>query len=131
MLKGHCYCGAVRYEAAASPARETACHCSICRRTSGAAFVAWFTVPAAAFRVVSGRPASFKSSEHATRTFCAACGTPPTFQSTRYPDEIDITTCSLEDAEQVPPKDHIYVDSMLSWVKLADELPIYPAAHPE
>ena len=54
MLKGGCYCGAVRYEVAASPARETACHCSICRGTSGAPFVAWFSVPAASFRVVVG-----------------------------------------------------------------------------
>jgi hypothetical protein len=128
MLKGRCYCGAVRYEAAADPARETACHCTICRRTSGAAFVAWFTVPAASFRLVSGEPTSFKSSEHGTRTFCATCGTPLTFRSTQFPDEMDITTCSLEDAEQVPPKDHTFTASKLSWVRFADRLPAYPAA---
>jgi hypothetical protein len=127
MLKGSCYCGAVRYEIDATPFNESACHCSICRRTSGAPYVAWFSVPPASFGVVAGRPASFKSSEHAVRTFCATCGTPLTFQSSRHPDEIDVTTCSLENPEQVPPKDHIFGESSLSWVKLADGLPVHPA----
>jgi len=38
MLKGGCYCGAVRYEAAGTPFNETSCHCTICRRTTGAPF---------------------------------------------------------------------------------------------
>lgn len=126
MLRGRCFCGAVRYETAAEPARECACHCTICRRTSGAPFVAWFTVPITSFRFVVGEPARFTSSEHATRTFCGACGTPLTFHSTLYADEIDVTVCSLEDAEQVPPKDHIYASSKLSWVRLGDGLPIHP-----
>lgn len=33
MLKGGCFCGAVRYEAEGEPFHETNCHCSICRRT--------------------------------------------------------------------------------------------------
>jgi len=126
MLTGHCFCGAVRYEAGGSPSSETYCHCSICRRTSGAPLVAWFTVPAAGFRFVTGNPASFKSSEHGTRTFCPRCGTPLTFQSATLPEEMDVTTCSLDDPEVLPPKDHTRAGSGLSWVKLADDLPVYP-----
>ncbi|MEZ0471842.1 GFA family protein [Luteimonas salinilitoris] len=125
MLKGQCFCGAVRYEAGDTPSQETACHCSVCRHTSGAPFVAWFTVPAMAFRFTSGRPASFRSSAHGTRMFCAACGTPLTFRSAQFPDEIDVTTCSLEDPERLPPKDHTHTSSGLSWVRLADGLPVY------
>lgn len=128
MLRGGCLCGAVRYETGAEPVHQTACHCTICRRASGAPFVGWFSVPTASFRIVSGRAARFKSSEHATRTFCATCGTPLTFHSTRYPDEIDITTCSLDDAEAVPPEDHTFVRSRLSWVKITDGLPNYPTS---
>jgi hypothetical protein len=131
MLKGGCLCGALRYETTAEPARQTACHCTICRRASGAPFVAWFSVPSASFRFVTGRPARFKSSEHGTRTFCAGCGTPLTFRSTRYPDEIDITTCSLDDPEAVPPRDHTFARSSLPWVRLADGLSAYPAARPD
>ena len=131
MLKGQCFCGAVRYEAGGVPSSETICHCSICRRTSGAPFVAWFTVPADEFRFVAGKPTSFKSSAHGTRTFCSGCGTPLTFQSANYPAEIDVTTCSLEEPERLPPKDHTRTGSKLSWVQLADNLPSYPEARPE
>lgn len=130
MLKGHCFCGAVRYEASGQPSLETNCHCSICRRVSGAPFVAWFTVPAAAFRFVSGQPTSFKSSEHGTRTFCSRCGTPLTFQSARHPAEIDVTICSLENPDSLPPKDHTRTSSRVSWIRLADNLPVYAEARP-
>src|SRR5215831_12360217 len=103
MLTGGCFCGFVRYRADDAPFNETNCHCSICRRTSGAPFVAWYSVHADTFAFVSGEPAKFSSSEHAERTFCPRCGTPLTFLSHRYPDELDITVCSLDDPECVRP----------------------------
>src|SRR4051812_47536370 len=106
MLKGGCFCGEIRYEAAARPFNETSCHCSICRRTAGAPFVAWFSVPRTGFRLLQGAPARFRSSAHGTRSFCPRCGTPLTFEDDDFPQEIDVTTSSLDDAESVPPKDH-------------------------
>jgi hypothetical protein len=126
MLRGQCFCGAVRYEVAGSPRFETNCHCTNCRRTSGAPFVAWFTVFTADLRFTSGTPTSFKSSDHGSRTFCSRCGTPLTFQSTHSPTQIDITTCSLERPEDVPPRDHTYVRSKVGWVHLDDGLPEFP-----
>jgi hypothetical protein len=38
-------------------------------------------------------------------------------------DEIDVTTCSLSDPEQLPPKDHTHTDEQLSWLAIGDELP--------
>ena len=128
MLRGGCFCRAVRYEIDAEPVSQTACHCTICRHTSGAPFVAWFSVPASAFRFVTDEPASFRSSEQARRTFCASCGTSLTFQSTLLFAEIDVTTCSLDEPEQAPPKDHTFVRSKLSWVTAMDDLPAYPTS---
>jgi hypothetical protein len=127
-LEGGCLCGFVRYRAEGPASNETACHCSLCRRSSGAPFVAWFSVPAAGFRFTSGEPTCFASSDHATRRFCARCGTPLTFQSSRCPEEVDVTTCSLDDPERLPPRDHTHVASRLSWVRLADGLPTFSEA---
>lgn len=127
-MDGRCFCGFVRYRVGGPVTQATSCHCEICRRTSGAAFVSWFTVPIGEYQLVAGTPTSFASSEHATRTFCPRCGTPLTFQSRRFPQELDITTCSLEDPGQVPPRDHTFVRSRLAWVKLADGLPEFPAS---
>ena len=70
MLKGGCFCGRIRYETAGTPFRETNCHCSICRRTSGAPFVTWFSVLRSEFRFVTGEPTRFNSTAEATRSFC-------------------------------------------------------------
>ena len=126
MLRGGCFCRSVRYEVEAEPTNRTLCHCTMCRHVAGSPLVAWFSVPPGAFRLVSGEPVSFKSSEHATRTFCGSCGTPLTYQSTRTPQDLDVTTCSLDEPEQVSPQDHTFVRSKLSWVTVADGLPAYP-----
>jgi hypothetical protein len=98
MLKGGCYCGTVRYEAAGAPFNETSCHCSICRGTTGAPFVAWFSVRREDFRFVAGTPTRFDSTAQASRSFCGR-------------------------SDAVPPRDHIWTRSRLSWIRLADGLP--------
>ena len=92
--------------------------------------VAWFSVPRAEYRVVSGAPTRFASSAKAARTFCPRCGTPLTFEGDEHPDEIDITTASLDDPEAMPPRDHTRTATKLSWVRLADALPAYPELRP-
>jgi hypothetical protein len=124
-LCGGCYCGHVRYEAAGDPFHATSCHCSICRRVSGAAFVTWFSIQRAEFTWVRGHAASFASTAKGTRTFCPLCSTPLTFQHADYPAEIDITLCSLDDPTALTPKDHTFVSNRLAWVQLADQLPEY------
>lgn len=131
MMEGHCLCGALRYEVDGAPVQQTNCHCSMCRRASGAPYVAWFSVPSTQFRFVAGEPARYQSSSHATRTLCAGCGTPITFESVRDPDYVDVTICSLSDPEALAPADHTFTSAQLSWVKLADGLPRYPRSRSE
>jgi hypothetical protein len=131
MLTGGCFCGNVRYEAAGTPFDQTNCHCSICRRTTGAPFVTWFSAKRPEFRFTAGEPTRFRSSAHGTRSFCPHCGTQLTFASERYPHEIDVTTCSLDDPEAVPPRDHTRTSSRLSWIRLADGLPEFREARSE
>jgi hypothetical protein len=61
---------------------------------------------------------------------CSTCGTQLTFTSDDYPDEIDVTTCSLNDPEVLAPRDHAWTSSKLRWIHLADGLPEYPEARP-
>ena len=75
------------------------------------------------FRIISGEPSRFRSSERGTRSFCPRCGTPLTFQFDALPDEIDVTTCSLKNPEQLAPKDHTQTDTQLAWLEIGDRLP--------
>ena len=125
MIQGGCFCGAIRYEADSIPFHETNCHCSICRRTSGAPFVTWFSVPKSSFKFTSGTPTYFRSTTKGSRTFCPDCGTSLTYELDDFPNEIDVTTCSLDNPDLLPPKDHTQISSKLSWLTLGDGLPAY------
>jgi hypothetical protein len=131
MYSGGCFCRAVRYQVEGAPFHETFCHCSICRRTSGAPFVAWASFPRAGFRFTAGSPARIRSSQVACRSFCAACGTPLVFEHDGFPDELDITLCSLDRPESIEPKDHTYVRSKLRWVDPKDGLAQYSQGREE
>jgi hypothetical protein len=128
--KGGCFCGQIRYETTGTPSHETICHCAICRGTTGATTVAWFTVERPHLRFTAGEPARFKSTRRGTRTFCSKCGTQLTFEADDFPNEIDITICSLDDPDSVRPKDETWISSKLSWVVLDQRLPRHRGGSP-
>lgn len=128
---GGCYCGAVRYQVDGDITNRTTCHCPTCRRVSGAPAVSWFTVASEGFRLVSGSPAELRSSEHVTRTFCAACGTALTYRRDDLPQELDVTICSLDQPEAMAPADHTQTHYRLPWDAIVDGLPQYPHSRSE
>lgn len=130
MLTGGCYCGDVRYATDAEPFHETICHCATCRRVVGAASVAWFSVPPGTLRFAAGEPVRFHSNPDVTRTFCGRCGTSLTYQSDRFPNEIDVTIASLDDPNALPPKDHVQSVGKLRWMRLCDGLPVHATVRP-
>ena len=128
---GGCICGEVRYRVHGRPTNTMVCHCRSCRRVAAAPVVAWVTFPAAQFDWMQGKPSQFSSSEPVRRTFCAACGTPLTYQHRDSPDSIDVTTCSLDDPELFPPTHHSWLDHDLSWVRFGDGLPTFREWRPK
>jgi hypothetical protein len=82
-------------------------------------------------RFTKGNPATFRSSEHVLRGFCATCGSTLTYQHDSYPGEIDIATASLDDPEAAPPQDHTFAAERLSWMRVNDGLPAYPRTRAE
>ena len=124
-IEGGCLCGAVRYRATAAPTTSMVCHCRSCRRAASAPVVAWVTFPKADFAFTQGEPTTFRSSAPVRRSFCPTCGTPLTYEHDERPDEVDIATCSLDDADAFPPTHHAYLQDDLTWVRFGDGLPSY------
>ncbi|HEX4768731.1 MAG TPA: GFA family protein [Lichenihabitans sp.] len=116
---GGCFCGKVRYEAQGTPFHETLCHCTDCRRAAGAPAIAWFSVGRAEFRFTAGEPRVFRSSDRAIRRFCPDCGTQLTFEADALPDEVDVTAASLDEPNEVPPRDHSHAGSRVAWDELS------------
>ena len=128
-LEGGCFCGAVRY--AIGEVYDSAyCHCSICRRTSGAPAVAWANLRSRDFRLTKGNPARFESSATWTRFFCSNCGSPIFQQAPNPPrdgsDLLCVLVPTLDDPEAVRPTAHIWCSSRLSYFDTRDELPRFP-----
>jgi hypothetical protein len=125
VIEGGCLCGAVRYRVTGTDTARSLCHCRSCRMASGAPSVAWVVFRAADFAFVKGQPARFHSSPPVTRTFCAECGTPLTYQSEARPMSVDVTTITLDAADDFAPTKEIWVQDRVSCECVNDELPQY------
>ena len=115
---GGCYCGAVRFRANGPVLFRANCHCGTCRRAAGAQSVAWITVKPSEFVWEKGEPERCQTETGAYRTFCGSCGTSLTYENDERPNEIDITTGSLDDPERFPPNRDVFPEEKLSWVNL-------------
>jgi hypothetical protein len=124
MLEGGCHCGAVRYEVRGDAFEPVICHCTDCRRVSGAPALAWFSVRTPDFRYVHGAPVQYRSSGRAVREFCGVCGAQITFaEHDLAPRQIDVTTASLDDPETAAPVANIFVRSRIGWMMGIGALP--------
>lgn len=124
-VQGACLCGAVRFTVSLPTLFCGLCHCSICRRSNGAASVAWFAVPSAQFEITAGQDwvARYASSDHAVREFCASCGSSLFSRSTRHPDQVEIVLASMQGPIDRVPERHVFFDDRASWDTAHDDLP--------
>jgi hypothetical protein len=101
------------------------CHCSMCRRNHGAAYVTWLAVARAQISIDSGADAlrRYESSDHGSRSFCGRCGSALFCVSTRHPEIVDIPLGNMDGPIDRVPEVHIYFDDRASWTIAADGLP--------
>jgi len=116
-------CGKVRYRIGGALRLVSHCHCSLCRRASGAPFVTWLTLRQEYFSLEQGTLDRFDSTDHGWRAHCAACGSQITSGSSRYAKYVEVTAASLDDAARVRPERHVYWPDRLPWLDLDDGLP--------
>ncbi|MGA2793324.1 MAG: GFA family protein [Roseiarcus sp.] len=119
---GGCQCGAVRYRLTAVPTRANICHCRMCQKAGGAPFMAFTGVKLANLAFTRGVPAKFSSSDIAERGFCAACGTPLTYQM-KGRNRISVTIGSLDDPAMFAPGEQLGIEGRLPWFATLAALP--------
>jgi hypothetical protein len=73
---GGCLCGAVRFQAIGPAGKPHTCSCRMCQRHTGGLTASWVEFPSAnvTWTGPGGAPATFRSSEGSSRSFCPACG---------------------------------------------------------
>lgn len=124
-IRGGCLCGAVRFRIDPPTKWCAHCHCSMCRRAHGAAFVTFCGVAADRFTIEQGAEdlVRYDSSPTAWRRFCRRCGSTLTFEGARWKDEVHVVAANIEGPLDRAPQAHCYFDHAVDWVQLADALP--------
>jgi hypothetical protein len=120
---GSCLCGRVRYELLEEPFVLANCHCSICRKSHGAAFVTHAVVPETAFRIVDGAAdlGGFPSSPGYMRMFCRTCGS-RLFERTPR-GIVSVAAGTLDTTPEGRPGLHFFVADKAPWFQISDDLP--------
>jgi len=115
----------VEFEASMPSLFFAHCHCTMCRRSHGAGFVSWFSVPKTQLHVTAGelQLVRFQSSDHGTRSFCGNCGSSLFFETTLHPERVDIVFANMEGPIDREPQFHVFFDHRAEWVTVGDSLP--------
>ena len=123
VIGGSCLCGAVRYEISGAFRLIGHCHCSMCRKSHGAAFATWGIVGPDQFQWTSGAEfvEAYGSSPGRERCFCRKCGSP--LASAHAGKVTEVVVGTVDGDPGARPREHIFVGSKAPWYEIADALP--------
>tara|TARA_R110002020_G_scaffold36894_52_gene111115 strand:- start:9471 stop:9914 length:444 start_codon:yes stop_codon:yes gene_type:complete len=120
---GNCACGAVRFSAEGEPVWAAYCHCTDCRRATGAPVTLWVGFPAADVSW-TGTAAQRTTGTGCVRRWCGDCGSPLSYADATIPgEEIYFAIGAFEAPERIAPRAHAFWASRLPFVAVGDDLP--------
>ena len=125
-------CGAIKFELDNAPDVMNLCHCSMCRKVTGAAFGVFAHTDLPNFHWVSGEEVitRYQSSPENWRAFCSQCGSlVPTCSETS--SHVCIPAGSFDDDPQVNPAVQIFAGSKATWHDISSEPPSFEEFEPD
>lgn len=122
---GGCRCGAVRFEAQGEPLSVSYCHCSDCRRATGAPVSAFVSFRAEGVSLSGDTLRTFENGA-VTRSFCGTCGSPIAYLDQRLADHVYFMLGAMDSPAEYKPTLHAYVREQLPYVHMPDGLQRYP-----
>lgn len=125
MIRGSCQCGAVQFSVDGDITDLSHCHCSMCRKLHGAAYVTIAGVIRDSFEWNVGRDAlkTYASSDAIDRFFCEICGSQLGCFYKPEPKLMYLAMGTVEGNPAHPPSYHQFVGSIAPWHEITDELP--------
>jgi hypothetical protein len=124
-LAGACLCGAVHYAVADEFAYAANCHCSLCRRATGAAFKAFAGIERDKLSVTKGEDKlMIFGDEGGHDVRCKVCGS-FLYSVVRDGAFVHVAMGTLVDAPSIRSSKHIFVGSKAPWFTITDDLPQY------
>ena len=124
-LAGKCLCGAVEYAVADEFLYAANCHCSQCRRATGAAFKPFAGIERAKLRLTAGGDSLLTFGDATgSDVRCRRCGS-FLYSIVREGAFVHVALGTLVDDPTIRPTAHIFVGSKAPWFTIADDLPQY------
>lgn len=120
---GSCQCGAVRFEIESDLTDIVYCHCSLCRKFSGSAFLAFGSAEHRNINIAgSEHIKSYSASKSASREFCSHCGSTLFWQELgSYGDKYKCVALGSLDGNFEPSSwEHYYTSCKASWYQIQD-----------
>jgi len=118
---GGCLCGEVRFEVDTEPKWISHCHCSMCRKHTGAPLGTYVLFPAGSVRWLNREPVRYRSSKDVERSFCSVCGSTVGFHRVH---ETSLAIGSFDLPQKVvASRDrcvHVCYQEKISWFDTAD-----------
>ena len=133
-LTGGCLCGAIRYRVDAPLKNISACHCTHCRKVSGAGSSHNAVLPSSALTITSGTPKVYRDTAQSgnilLRKFCENCGSSLFSQREKMPEMTVLKVGTLDDATGLTLAMNIWTDSALPWMHLDPAVERHPQNRP-
>jgi len=123
-LTGSCLCGSVKYSLHTEPQMVLNCHCSTCKKNTGAVFETILVVDEAGFQINEGEEllTCFEISRKARKHFCSQCGTPIYNRHRLARGKAIVHLGSLDEPTAVTPSVNLHAAGMLKWVPSLGEM---------
>ncbi|HET9959991.1 MAG TPA: GFA family protein [Polyangiaceae bacterium] len=129
MLRGQCYCGAVQFQVEDDFRYAFYCHCSRCRRRTGAACAAIAGIDLEKLTITAGTEfvAQASVSDRGYRCICRKCCSPiyDALRNSAAGTVAHVQLGALSDTPSRVPDHHIHVASKAPWHAIRDGLPQY------
>ena len=133
MIEGSCLCGGVKFEIDEQHILLiNNCHCSYCRKVTGAAYGTFVQIPGGHFRWLTGKEllSTYESSQGNHRAFCKVCGSRAP-QSANWEEIVTVPAGCLDGDPVSRPVVNIFTASKAPWHTIDESLPSFSWHAPE
>lgn len=128
ILTGRCYCGASIINASRAPITISYCHCTDCRRWTGAPVAAFAAFKEQDFMILPNEGRRIEASSGVSRTFCTECGSPLTGRYDYLPNKVYISLSLFDQADDLVPSMHSHEANRLRWLHIKDDIERMPSS---
>ncbi|SFK82874.1 Uncharacterized conserved protein [Shimia haliotis] len=122
-ITGRCYCGAVLLRSDTPPATVAYCHCSDCRRWTGAPLPAFAALSTTDLHTSPDQGVGVSHSKGVTRWNCTSCGSPLMARFEYLPNQVYVPLGLLDQAADLPPALHCHANAAYPWLHVDDDTP--------